>query len=401
MVADIKRGSAAAISAFFLCASVLPAETLATTEISAFAAAIRSSGATEASVYALSEVKLTLSSLGASGTKGQATLDFKAGDAVLIDLQKAWMKARLGSLVLTSGKTRLAWGEGALFNAGNVIFGTSAVDLSAEDLRDENAWLVAAAIPFGDFSFIEAVFLPPDPPLAAIIADSLNPMAPDPVFGGWENCSAGGRAYTKLGGVKLEAGYLWAGEPTTEAIVSAAHKPYASLQGNLWVDWHLSSSANVDPADGAVSDWTVSTGAYRQWPVPASGEESGDSSLGTLALRLEALIRPNEAWNESTVAAPVQMSASSLSGGTSLESPYALLLYPELSWRATTLFVFLRSLVSPVDLSARTAFALQWGPLQGFKIIGNVSVQTGEDGDLFAWDRVGAWQAMIGSRLSY
>lgn len=410
MVSEARRLSVFLFVAAFLFASAAGgafAETLTTTEVSAFVGAVRASAADESSLYALSEAKLTFSSRGAGETKGLVALDFKAGDAVLLDLKKAWMKARLDPVRLTLGKTRLSWGEGAIFNAGNVIFGTTAVDLSAEDLRDDNAWLAALTVPLGDFSFIEAVALPPDPPLAAMLANGVNPAAPDPVFGSWEHCSAGSRFYTKLGEVKVEAGYLWAGKSTTDASVEAAHKPYLSLQGNFLFDWHASTSARVLPQEGgadafSVEDWTISAGLYTQWSIPAIGEEgSGESTLGTLAFRLEASVRPYESWEARTIAAAPASPASLVSGGVSLESPYALLVYPELSWKTSTVYAFLRSLISPIDLSARIALVVQWAPLQGFKIIGSVSAQAGEDEDLFGWNRSGAWQAMVGTKLSF
>ncbi|MFA6507076.1 MAG: hypothetical protein WCT14_13300 [Treponemataceae bacterium] len=397
---------AAVLLASALGAISVSAETVTTTEVSAFVNAIRSSSDTEATVYTLSKAKLTFSSRGANETKGQVTLDFKAGgDAVALTLQKAWMKARLDAVRLTLGKTRLSWGEGVLFNAGNVIFGSTAVDLSAEDLRDDNTWLTAVTLPFGDFSFLEAVALPPDLPLSAIIAKSMNPAAPTPVFGGWENCSAGGRFYAKLGEVKAEAGYLWAGESATNTV--AAHKPYLSLQGNLLADWHLSTSARVVPSSSAstnpeVKDWAVSAGLYNQWSIPSLGSEgSGDASIGTLAFRLEASLRPYESWEARKIASAAVSPAAFLSGGTSLDSPYALLVYPELSWKTNTVYAFLRAIVSPIDLSSQTALAVQWAPLQGFKLVGSVSVQSGEEGDLFGWSRSGAWQAVIGTKLSF
>lgn len=363
------------------------AETLVATEIAAVASAVRTTSADEAAVSAFSGAKLTFSSSPSPETKGQVTLNVKAGDTVNVDLQKAWVKARLDAVRLTIGKTRLSWGEGALFNAGNVIFGDTAVDLSAEDLRDDNAWLAAANLPLGDFSFLEAVVLPP-----VLSAEG----------GGPENSSFGGRAYTRLGGVKMEAGYLRSGESVDRA-VPAAHEPYFSLQGNAWADWHLSSSASVRGTALAPSaeDWTISSGLYRQWSVPAADDGSGDSVLGTFALRLEASIRPDGSWTAETIQAAPAGPTALAGGATSLDSPYALLLYPELSWRADTVLLLARSLVSPMDLSALSAVSVQWAPLEGLRLIGSVAVQSGQADDLFSWDRPGAWQATVVSRFSF
>ena len=390
MAAAAPLAAAAVLGAVSLAGPAIPAagaDTLLATEIAAVAAAVRTTSATEAAVSAFSGAKLTFASSPSPETKGQVTLNIKAGEAVSVDLQKAWVKARLDAVGLTIGKTRLSWGEGALFNAGNVIFGDTAVDLSAEDLRDDNAWLAAANLPLGDFSFLEAVVLPP-----VLSADVGSP----------ENCSFGGRAYTRLGGVKLEAGYLRSAE-SVDRTVPAAHEPYFSLQGNAWADWHLSSSASVRGTALAPSaeDWTISSGVYRQWSVPAADDGSGDSVLGTFALRMEASIRPDGSWTAETIqTAPAGPTA--LAGvATSLDSPYALLLYPELSWRADTVLLLARSLVSPMDLSALSAVSVQWAPLEGLRLIGSVAVQTGQAGDLFSWNRPGAWQATAVSRFSF
>ena len=78
---------------------------------------------------------------------------------------------------LTTGLTRLSWGDGTLFNAGDVINGERprSVDLTAAELRTETQWLSALYVPLGPYAFIEAVALLPSADL--LLAAAQNPAA--------------------------------------------------------------------------------------------------------------------------------------------------------------------------------------------------------------------------------
>ena len=154
------------VFAFALPPLPVRAETVVSTELTLLANAERTESG-GAGFYNVSNGKFSLSSRGLSEVKGQLTVDVKVTDTVLIDVQKAWLKAQLAAFRLTMGKTRLSWGEGYMYNAGDVIFGGKGADLSAEELRDNNAWLASLYLPVGDFSFVEAVALPPDLPVLA------------------------------------------------------------------------------------------------------------------------------------------------------------------------------------------------------------------------------------------
>jgi hypothetical protein len=73
------------------------------------------------------------------------------------------MDAGASTVRFTVGRTRLTWGDGQLYNAGDVINGVrpSNTDLTATTLRDETQWLTVAYLPLGRFSFLEAVALFP------------------------------------------------------------------------------------------------------------------------------------------------------------------------------------------------------------------------------------------------
>lgn len=379
------------------------AETVVSTELTLLAVAERTESG-KAGFYNISNGKFSLSSKGSTEVKGQLTINVKVTDTVLIDIQKAWVKAQLANFRLTMGKTRLSWGEGYMYNAGDIIFGGKGADLSAEELRDNNAWLASLYLPIGDFSFIEAVALPPDLPILAyqqyyqeMAAASENPVLQAqlkqtaPEIAGPEKTSAGGRAYAKLGGLKFETGYLWDG---TEEL----HKPYVSLQGHFLADLHMSSSISL-PAEKPLGEdtkksWHISGGVLYQLPLSSSSE---NPSSGTLDMRLEAMVSPYGTWKAETVPA-VQFNPLSSDGK---ESPYALSVFPQVSWKSNTLFAYVRSVISPIDASAISSVGLHWGPLQGFKILSSFSVQSGKEGDVYEFDGARGWQLTLGTRANF
>jgi len=397
-------GIALLASAFVLPPMTLSAETVVSTELTLMANAERTESG-DTGFYNLSNGKFSLSSKGLNEVKGQLTVDVEVTDTVLIDIQKAWLKAQLAAFRLTMGKTRLSWGEGYMYNAGDVIFGGKGADLSAEELRDNNAWLASLYLPIGDFSFIEAVALPPDLPILAwqqyaqakasadenpvLQAEFKKKSAPE--IAGPKQTSAGGRAYTKLGGLKFETGYLWDG-------TDELHKPYVSLQGHLLADLHASSSIELGSdkpfSPDTKKSWRISGGALYQLPLSSYGE---NPSSGTLDFRFEAMVSPYGEWNAETLyAAPF----NPLSGDGNA-SPYALSLFPQISWKSDTLFAYVRSVISPIDASAISSIGLHWAPLQGFKILSGFSLQSGNDGDVYVFDGAQGWKLSLGTRVDF
>jgi len=390
-------------SAFIFLPMPAHAETAVSTELTLLANAERTESG-NAGFYNLSNGKFSLSSKGLEDVKGQLTVDVKVTDTVLIDIQKAWLKAQLAAFRLTMGKTRLSWGEGYMYNAGDVIFGGKGADLSAEELRDNNAWLASMYLPIGDFSFIEAVALPPDLPVlayqqyyqakaaAGANAALLSALKKnEPEIAGPKKSSAGGRVYTKLWGVKFETGYLWDG-------MDEINKPYISLQGHLLADLHASSSIELN-ADKPINadtkkSWRISSGVLYQLPLSSDGE---NSSSGTLDFRFEAMVTPYGEWNTETLS-DVQYNPLSDEGKA---SPYALSLFPQISWKSDTLFAYVRSVISPIDASSISSIGLHWAPLQGFKILSGFSIQSGNDGDVYVFDGAKGWQVSLGTRVNF
>ena len=166
-------------------------------------------------------------------------MEADVADTALIDVSRAFIKARFPAFRLTLGKTRLSWGEGFMFNAGDVIFDSlsTSADLTADEIRTRGTWLASAYIPLGRFSFAEAVLLPPAfDPLTYLIDSRIAAEAgedPPEIPRGYRS-SGGLRIVLRPGGIKTETGYLYSGE-------SESHKPYVSFQGNLIADWHLSA----------------------------------------------------------------------------------------------------------------------------------------------------------------
>jgi hypothetical protein len=299
----------------------------------------------------------------ASGTEENSAELF--GTSSDFSLKKAWVKTRFPGFKLTVGKTRLAWGQGMVFNAGDLLFGSlnPVLDLTARELRSDTAWLTAVNIPLGPFAFAEAAVLPPSLGL---------PGSDDTEDGVKEisRSSLGGRLYFLAGDIKVEGGYLYKGEKKVPGDLPG-HRPYLALQGNMGPDWYLAASAapatdeQIDEQD-AEDDWEktlmVSGGLFHLQELDRNN---------SLSLRLEALVLPNLYWEERE----------------SRDTVYALYLYPELSWTGGALTVSLQSVVSPLDASAMITTGASWNIYQGLTLLGYLTFLSGEDDDTFAWDR--------------
>ena len=306
--------------------------------------------------------RLTFKSAGSKKVKGQLSLDARIGDTALLDVTRAFVKARFPGFRITLGKDTVAWGEGVFYNAGDVIFGAvpQAEDLSAEVFRDDAVWLTSAYVPLGDYSFVEPILLAPELNLSTLARD---PSASPPSL---SDAAAGGRVVTKLAGIKIEAGYLYRGKERT-------HNPYFSLQGHLLVDLHLSGSASVPhypgEASGAGGEPAVSFGLFHLQRLSNAGSDS-------ISFRLEGLLRPLGDWEA--------RDSSRTDADSDPDTEYALMLYPEAAWALDqSLTLLCRSVVSPIDLSALVTAGVNWNVYEGLKLLGYLSVQLGEETDLY------------------
>ncbi len=305
-------------------------------------------------VNAASTADVTFRSGGNSNVKSQLSLEAGIADSALIDISRAFIKARFPLFRLTLGKTRLTWGDGFMFNAGDVLFDSlsATVDLTDDEIRTDGSWLASVYLPLGRFSFLETVVLPPEfDPLEYLIDSRIatDNGDPQPELPGGYRTSGGARLVLRPGGIKTEAGYLYSGR-------SESHKPYISMQGNLIVDWNLSASSSLDIHESgtdADENLAVSFGLFHSLKTSPSA---------TLGLRLEGAGHP-------------------------LAENRNIYIYPELSFspddRRT---LFLRSIFSLDDISSVHIAGASWNIYQGFKILGYAGFCTGEEGDTFAWD---------------
>ena len=284
-----------------------------------------------------------------------------------MDVKKAYVKVRFPGLRMTLGKTRLAWGDGVVFNSGDILFGSlnPILDLTRQELRSDTAWLTSLNVPLGPFAFVEGVVLPPGYDASDSSASSVADLS---------KASAGGRVYFTVFDTKVEMGYLYKGEEKV-AIDVIGHRPYLSLQGNIGPDWYMSSSAafltEEQRSEGSDADWedswNITFGLFHLAEVNRNN---------TLTFRLETLWFPYQNW-ESKV---------------DREAVYGVYLYPELTWKRGTSVTFsLQSVVSPLDGSAMITGGAGWNIYQGFTLQAYLSCFTGEDTDTFAWDRGDAW----------
>jgi hypothetical protein len=304
--------------------------------------------------------------------KAEVAVDALLGDGIVASLARASIGVRFPGFRLTVGKARLSWGEGVAFNAGDLLFGGGSVaglDLTADVLRDDAAWLASVYVPLGQFSFVEAVALPPPVDVVELVENPLAPL-PDP-----SEIALGGRVVGKLLGIKTEAAYLFRG-------VELAHHAAVSLQGNLVVDWHLSAAATLPAIAPEAHDFAdglrLSAGLFHL-------QRLGDRA--TLSVRLETLVAPCGSWSEEEPpASPV----------------YGILIYPEFVLAVDSTFsATVRALVSPVDGSALLVPGVSLSLHKGLTFLGMASVSFGDGTDSYSFDRAGGLVFLLGCAYTY
>ena len=286
-----------------------------------------------------------------------------------VGVERAFIRARLPGFRLTAGKTRLSWGRGRFFNAGDILFGQEPGFASgASEYLTATDWLVAAYVPVDRLSFLEAVVLPA--PLPARLADT----------------AAAARAVIRLGELTGEAGYRYgAGR---DAAAEPEHRGYVSLKGALiGVDWHLSAGSAL-PAHG---DTDLSEAAQDRLYVTAGGfgfVDLGPES-GLLSLRLEAGVRPWRTWQEEP-------------GAPAALDRYGLYLFPEVGFApADNWNLSLSGVISPIDGSAVAAAGASWNMLQGLTFSLYAAAMLGDSDDTFAWGGSGSLAATLAARFVF
>ena len=318
--------------------------------------------------------------------KAELSITAVIGETALLDIDKAYVKTRFPAFRTLIGKTRLTWGDGFFFNAGDVIFGSTnpLADLTADEVRSDTSWIASAFIPLGRFSFIEAVVVPPQIDVAyeyakqtAAKIDGTPYVPPSPDAG---SAWAGGRIQGKISEVKTEAGYLYKGD-------EGVHMTYLSAQGNIYVDWYASASTALSSASGASED--VTDNAALSFGLFHIAKPTRDI---TLNLRLEGLVSPGGRWKES----------DDYSAPGSSADYYGIYLYPEISAGLPgSKNLFLRAVYSPIDTSGLATVGASWNIYQGFSILGYATAQMGEDTDQFCFDRYSGYSLTAGVKFIY
>ena len=195
-------------------------------------------------------------------------------------------------------------------------------------------------------------------------------IAPNP-----SELALGGRVVGKVFGIKTEAAYLFRGADLT-------HHAAVSLQGNLFVDWHLSAAASLPAVAPEARDLAeglrVSAGIFHLQRL---------SDRAKLSLRLETLVAPGGSWSEEEPpAAPV----------------YGILLYPELALGIDdAVSVTMRGLISPVDGSAWLVPGVSLSLHKGLTFLGMASVSLGDGTDSYSFDRPGGLAFLLGCAYTY
>ena len=197
-----------------------------------------------------------------------------------------------------------------------------------------------------------------------------------------DKTSGGLRFFGRVGGWRLETGYLYKGDAKV-ATDLLGHRPYFSFHGHAGVDLYgaVSLAAGRDGDAGVNRDsWdeisktvNFSFGAFHQL-------QTGYDS--TLTIRLETLVMPWQNWS-------AQKYQEVIDGDAGY---YGIMIYPEITWMMrSTWYTSVQSVISPVDASAQITTTFGWHVFQGFTLLGFVVVNAGDEQSLFAYDRSGAW----------
>ena len=284
-------------------------------------------------------------------------------------LDRAYIITRFDILRLTFGKTRLSWGEGAAFNAADLVMGATDlnVNLTTEEFRSQSLWMSALNLSLDRFAFVEAVLLPPLP----------NPRT--------DSISFGGRILTQFDEIalKLEGGYFYRGN-------EKLHQTYFSLHGGDGLNWHLSAALSMDEESvtGTAEDFfkglQISGGL--NFLTKIRFEDTGEE-LG-LGLRAQLLFDNGGEFSEQK---PV----------SAVLPTYGLYGYLDASMNIDQFSIYARSIISPIDVSAILIAGASFAIYQGFTLYGNVSVQFGDDDDIFRYNRLGGYGMTVGVRFIF
>lgn len=363
-------------------------ETLRTVEIEALNTLSRGEEIEEWRFSGLGVAELDFRSQGSRWVRSRLTLrtellesEEPSGSDIRLTIPRAYVRARfpLGEEYLfraTFGKSRVTWGDGALYNAGDLVFGASGrrADLfAASSVRDETDWLVTAFFPLGQFSFIEPLVLVPERELATAGAGGENGGAGSTILiteaPSIHRTAVGARVQWQLWNTKMETGYLIRGAEETQELS-------LSLQGNLMVDLYGGVATTVAAGNDGLDpmeELRITAGLFHQYRYTSSS---------LLTFRLESLIYPEGSWERLDEA-----ERAALAPGA---PRYALSLYPEITWAPVdSLAFFGRAVISVIDASALYIAGGEWSIYPRFTLSAYLALQGGDAGDTYGFDRPG------------
>jgi len=333
----------------------------------------------------LGRVELDFQSRGSRWVRSRLNIqadiaDTGDGTNVRFTIPRAFIRVRfpLGKNYLfrtTFGKSRVTWGDGALYNAGDLVFGaegTRADLFSYESIRDETDWLVTAFFPLGQFSFIEPVILIPESEIrynngtsgeSSPLESQIITRAPS-----FDRIALGSRIQWQLANIKMETGYLFRG-------ADEEHEVSLSMQGNLGPDIYGGVATTIGPDVDDYEKVRITVGGLQQYRYGVGG---------SVSLRVEALVFPDGEWEELEDAAVAD-------GGSSDHSRrYGLSFFPEIVWNPSeSVTLFSRVIVSPIDVSALWIAGSGWNIYEGLTLSAYLSLQSGKKTDTYGFDREG------------
>jgi len=336
--------------------------------------------------------EVAFKSRGNRDVRAEASLDITIiNDIAYVGINKAYAKVRLPVGRITMGKTRTTWGAGNYFNAGDVVFGGDAVDLTQDELKSQTRWLTSYYLPLGDLAFAEFLITSPEllPGLVASLGsttEGADSTTLDTLLGAAaggdsgvagvvtgsevEGANGGLRLQFETLSTQLEAGYMYTGKT---AAVPASHNPSATLRGALldW-DWYLSSSLSINQDNVSWEDnkesLAVSAGLHYSWSL---------WDIYSLGLTLENLVLPYL-----------------------MDQGYQL--YGEITFSPSPGWnYFARNIVLPLDPGGTTTIGSAWNIYQGFSFLGFAGFQWGEKGGVYSFDNPGGWNMSLGMQYKF
>jgi len=287
--------------------------------------------------------QVVLSSSGYSNVKGEAVFNFNFDSLGLTDsvtLERLSLKARFPSFTLSAGKTRLDWGEGIAFNAGNALFDDTSYQITflQDSFISDQRWLTSIKVPLSFFSFIEAAIVAPSTAEASDV-------------------TGGVRYYNSESEIKYEAALALRNNDSGKVLT-----PSLSLSGNVGVDTYISMAFNLpypeDILEEIKESLVFTAGAFH---IITFTDQSA------LALRLETLLYPFASFQADD---PI----------------LALFAYPSIQYSLPNSLTFsIQSVVSIIDGSAAVYGGASWNIFDGLNLFAYLGGNVGEADDTFPY----------------